>query len=407
VDVTYTVPAAELDARRSRALVAGVVGLAGCAAGYVLDPGNFFRAWLVGYLLFLGITLGSLALVMIQHLSGGAWGVFRRIFEASSRTIPLMAVLFLPVLFGMHELYPWTHADLVREDHILQQKAPYLNTTFFIVRTVIYFVGWWLLARALNRLSQRQDTGDPSVNIPIQRLSGAGLVFYALTVTFAGIDWIMSLNPHWFSTLFGFLIMGGQGLAALSFTVVIASQLMPREPMEGWLKPSHIHDLGKLMLAFVMLWAYFNFSQYLLTYAANLAEEVPYMITRTTNGWQYLALFLVLFHFAVPFLLLLSRDRKRNVHRLVIVALWLLFVRFADLFMMVSPEFAATGGNLHAHTGEGAHVSHFFVHWLDLAAPLGIGGLWMWMFYTQLGGRPLLAAGDPYLREALQSSGGH
>jgi hypothetical protein len=407
VDVTYTVPAAELDARRSRALVAGVVGLAGCAAGYVLDPGNFFRAWLVGYLLFLGITLGSLALVMIQHLSGGAWGVFRRIFEASSRTIPLMAVLFLPVLFGMHELYPWTHADLVREDHILQQKAPYLNTTFFIVRTVIYFVGWWLLARALNRLSQRQDAGDPSVNIPIQRLSGAGLVFYALTVTFAGIDWIMSLNPHWFSTLFGFLIMGGQGLAALSFTVVIASQLMPREPMEGWLKPSHIHDLGKLMLAFVMLWAYFNFSQYLLTYAANLAEEVPYMITRTTNGWQYLALFLVLFHFAVPFLLLLSRDRKRNVHRLVIVALWLLFVRFADLFMMVSPEFAATGGNLHAHTGEGAHVSHFFVHWLDLAAPLGIGGLWMWMFYTQLGGRPLLAAGDPYLREALQSSGGH
>jgi hypothetical protein len=207
--------------------------------------------------------------------------------------------------------------------------------------------------------------------------------------------------------LFGFLIMGGQGLAALSFTVVIALQLMPREPMEGWLKPSHIHDLGKLMLAFVMLWAYFNFSQYLLTYAANLAEEVPYMITRTTNGWQYLALFLVLFHFAVPFLLLLSRDRKRNVHRLVIVALWLLFVRFADLFMMVSPEFAATGGNLHAHTGEGAHVSHFFVHWLDLAAPLGIGGLWMWMFYTQLGGRPLLAAGDPYLREALQSSGGH
>jgi hypothetical protein len=407
VDVTYTAPAAELDARRSRALVAGVVGLAGCAAGYVLDPGNFFRAWLVGYLLFLGITLGSLAPVMIQHLSGGAWGVFRRIFEASSRTIPLMAVLFLPVLFGMHELYPWTHADLVREDHILQQKAPYLNTTFFIVRTVIYFVGWWLLARALNRLSQRQDTGDPSVNIPIQRLSGAGLVFYALTVTFAGIDWIMSLNPHWFSTLFGFLIMGGQGLAALSFTVVIASQLMPREPMEGWLKPSHIHDLGKLMLAFVMLWAYFNFSQYLLTYAANLAEEVPYMITRTTNGWQYLALFLVLFHFAVPFLLLLSRDRKRNVHRLVIVALWLLFVRFADLFMMVSPEFAATGGNLHAHTGEGAHVSHFFVHWLDLAAPLGIGGLWMWMFYTQLGGRPLLAAGDPYLREALQSSGGH
>ena len=407
MDVTYTVPAAEFDARRSRALVAGAVGLAGCAAGYLIDPGNFFRAWLVAYLLFLGITLGSLALVMIQHLSGGSWGVFRRIFEASSRTIPLLAVLFLPVLFGMHELFPWTHADLVREDHILQQKAPYLNTPFFIVRAVIYFVGWWLLATALNRLSQRQDTGDPGVNIPLQRISGAGLVFYALTVTFAGVDWIMSLNPHWFSTLFGFLIMGGQGLAALAFTVVIAAQLMPREPTEGWLKPSHFHDLGKLMLAFVMLWAYFNFSQYLLMYAANLAEEVPYIITRTTNGWQYLALFLVLFHFAVPFLLLLSRDRKRNAHRLVLVALWLLVVRFADIFMMVSPEFAATGGNLHAHTGESAHASHLFVHWLDLAAPLGIGGLWLWMFYTQLGRRPLLAVGDPYLREALQSGGGH
>ena len=407
MDVTYTVPAAEFDARRSRALVAGAVGLAGCAAGYLIDPGNFFRAWLVAYLLFLGITLGSLALVMIQHLSGGSWGVFRRIFEASSRTIPLLAVLFLPVLFGMHELYPWTHADLVREDHILQQKAPYLNTPFFIVRAVIYFVGWWLLATALNRLSQRQDTGDPGVNIPLQRISGAGLVFYALTVTFAGVDWIMSLNPHWFSTLFGFLIMGGQGLAALAFTVVIAAQLMPREPTEGWLKPSHFHDLGKLMLAFVMLWAYFNFSQYLLMYAANLAEEVPYIITRTTNGWQYLALFLVLFHFAVPFLLLLSRDRKRNAHRLVLVALWLLVVRFADIFMMVSPEFAATGGNLHAHIGESAHASHLFVHWLDLAAPLGIGGLWLWMFYTQLGRRPLLAVGDPYLREALQSGGGH
>jgi hypothetical protein len=404
---TYSLPAAEFDARRSRALIAGGVGLAACAIGFVFYPGNFYRAWLIAYMLFLGIALGSTALMMIQHLSGGAWGIFRRIFEASSRTLPLMAVLFLPIVFGMHELYPWTHADLVAEDHILQTKSVYLNAPFFLLRAAIYFASWIGLAMILNKLSLRQDTGDIGVNLRIQRISGAGLVIYALTVTFAGIDWIMSLNPHWYSTLFGFLMMGGQGLAALSFTVVAASMLMPREPQEGWLKPNHFHDLGKLMFAFVMLWAYFNFSQYLLTYAANLVEETPYMITRTSHGWEYLALFLVSFHFAVPWLLLLSRERKRNARRLVLVALWLLFMRYADLYMMVSPEFAAAGGNLHAHTGGGEHVSHFFVHWLDLAAPLGIGGLWLWMFFTQLGRRPLFASGDPYLRESLQTSGGH
>jgi hypothetical protein len=406
VDLTYTVPAAEFDTRRSRALIAGGVGLAACAVGFVVAPAQFYRAWLVAYLLFLGIALGSMALMMIQHLSGGAWGIFRRIFEASSRTIPLLAVLFIPILLGMHDLYPWTHAELVAEDHILESKKPYLNTLFFIARAVFYFACWWGLSALLNKLSLRQDTGEAGVNSPIQRLSGGGLVLYALTVTFAGIDWIMSLNPHWFSTLFGFLLMGGQGLAALSFTVIVATLLMPRVPTEGWLKPNHFHDLGKLMFAFVMLWAYFNFSQYLLIYAANLQEEVPYMLTRTSNGWQYLALFLVGFHFFVPWLLLLSRDRKRNPHRLVLVAFWLLFVRFADLYMMVTPEFAATGANLHALHGE-EHVSHFFVHWLDFAAPLAIGGLWVWMFFTQLGRRPIIPVGDPYLREALQSSGGH
>jgi hypothetical protein len=178
------------------------------------------------------------------------------------------------------------------------------------------------------------------------------------------------------------------------------------EPLADVLKPHHFHDLGKLMFAFVMLWAYFNFSQYLLVFAANLIEEIPYMTTRTTHGWQYLALFLTIFHFAVPWLLLLSRDLKRNPHRLVVIAAWMLVMRFADIYMLVSPEFASTGGNLHLLDGE--HVSHFFVHWLDLAAPLAIGGFWVWMFFTQLRQRPLLATGDPYLRQALESgAGGH
>jgi hypothetical protein len=406
VEATYTPPVADLDARRSRALIAGLVGLAICAIGFVFDRDHFFRSWLIAYLLFLGIALGSMALMMIQHLSGGTWGVFRRIFEASSRTLGLLFLLFLPVLLGIGSLFTWSHPEHVQTDEILRHKSLYLNVPFFIARAVFYFAVWIALAWILNRLSARQDTGDLSVNTSIQRWSGAGLVIYAMTVTFAGVDWIMSINPHWYSTLFGFLMMGGQGLAALAFTIVVSTFLVKREPMATLLRPHHFHDLGKLMFAFVMLWAYFNFSQFLLTYAANLVEEIPYMITRLSHGWQYLAIFLLLFHFVVPWLLLLSRQTKRTPERLVVIAVWILFVRYADLFMMVTPEFAASGENLHMLAGE--HESHFFVHWLDVAAPLAIGGLWLWMFFTQLRQRPLLAAGDPYLRESLASgAGGH
>ena len=407
MEMTYTPPAADLGVPRQRALIVGAVGLVACAAAFVLDRDHFFRSWLISYWLFLGIALGSLALTMIQHLSGGQWGVFRRVFEASSRTLPLLVVLFIPVLVGLHTLYPWTDANLVRTDEVLKHRQVFLNTGFFLARAAIYFASWLALMAVLNRWSLRQDSGDLSVNLPMQRLSGAGLVVYAITVMFAGIDWIMALNPHWFSTIFGFLTMGGHGLEALAFTILAANFLFPRPPMAGLLKPSHFHDLGKLMLAFVMLWAYFNFSQYLLTYAANLVEEVPYMIVRISNGWQFLALFLVVFHFAVPFLLLLSRNLKRRPRQLVIIALWVLIARYADIYMLVSPEFAASGPNIHMLAGEGEQVSRFFFHWTDLAAPLAIGGLWVWMFFTELGKRPLFAAGDPYLRESLATAGGH
>jgi hypothetical protein len=403
-DVTYSPPAAELDRARSRALVVGVIGLAGCAAGFVLARDHFFRAWLIAFLLFLTIGLGSLALLMIQHLTGGAWGVFRRIFEASSRTLPLLALLFIPIALGTGALYPWSHADHVAGDEILRHRAAYLNLPFWLGRAAFYFAGWIGLVFILNGLSRRQDNGDGSVNLSIQRWSGFGLVFFALTLTFAGIDWIMALNPHWYSTLFGFLMIGASGLAGLAFTIIAATFLFKSEPMSGVLKPYHFHDLGKLMFAFVMIWAYFNFSQYLLTFAANLAEEVPYMITRTTNGWGYLALFLITFHFFVPWLLLLSRDTKRNPYRLVNLAVWLLIVKYADFFMMVSPEFSASGPNLHLLEGEA--VSRLFVHWVDLFAVLAVGGLWVWMFMGELKKRPLLALSDPYLKQALESGGG-
>jgi len=403
--LTFTPPVADIDARRSKALIVGLVGLALCAIGFVIDRDHFFRAWLISFWLFLGISCGSLAWVMIQHLSGGQWGVFRRVFEAASRVLPLLALLGLPVLLGTHSLYPWANPDLVAKDEILRHRALYLNTGFFVIRYVIYFAVWIGFATMLNGLSSKQDSADASVNLKLQRLSGAGLVAYALTVMFAGIDWIMVLNAHWYSSLFGFLSMGGQGLESLAFTIIVSAFLVKREPFLGFLKPHHFHDLGKLSLAFVMLYAYFNFSQYLLTYAANLVEEIPYMMTRVHHGWQFLALFLVVFHFALPFLMLLNRDLKRRPHRVLWLAAWILFVRWVDILMLVSPEFAADGQNIHM-LGEGAE-SHLFIHWLDLAAPLAVGGLWLWMFFTQLAKRPLLPIGDPYLYESLQQGGGH
>jgi hypothetical protein len=404
--MTYSPPVEELARRRTRALAAGIVGLVACGIAFAVDRNHFYLSWLVTYLLFLSIVLGSLAFVMIQHLTGGVWGVFRRIFEAASRTMPLMIILFIPVVLGLKTLFPWANADAVARDEILRHRVPYLNTTFFLIRAAIYLFGSWAFAAILARWSARQDAGDVSVNIRLQRLSGAGIVFTAIVAMFAGIDWIMATNAHWYSTIFGFLMLTSEGLAALSFTIIIGYVMVKDTPLVDVVKPTHFHDLGKLMFAFIMLWAYFNFSQYLLTVYGNLPQEIPYMITRSTHGWGYLAIFLVLFQFALPWLLLLSRDLKRNARRLVIFGWWILIVRFFDLYMMVAPEFMPNGVN--AHTLVGDHATTLFFHWTDLAAPLAIGGLWMWAFYRRLAERPLFALGDPYLRESLESgAGGH
>ena len=406
----YAPPTADIDARRRLALIVGVVGLAACGLGFAIDRGNFYRAWLIGYLMWLSVSLGSMALMMVHHLSGGAWGlVVRRVFEASAKTLPLMAVLFVPIVLGLESLYPWTHPDLVAADEILQHKAIYLNTPFFLARAVIYFAGWILLASLLSRWSRAQDEGDEATTARMRKLSGAGLVFYAFSVTAASIDWVMSLTPHWFSTLFGFIFVGTQGLSALAFTILIMVFLGRRAPMDTVFKANHFHDMGKLTLAFVMLWAYFQFSQYMLIFAANVLEEIPYYLSRIDHGWQYVGIFLVVFQFFVPFALLLSRDVKRASNRLMLIAVWLLVVRFVDNVFLVSPEFDPSGMSLHMEAGAeaGEHTSAFFVHWLDVAAPMAIGGLWVWLFFSNLRARPLLPVRDPYLQNALESSGGH
>src|SRR5437762_8134751 len=333
--------------------------------------------------------------------------VVRRVWEASSRTLPLLTLLFIPVVLGMNHLYPWTHTELMQTDEVLKHKAAYLNPTFFLARTAVYFIGWNLIAWRMTALSRAQDEGDVDATRSMQLLSGGGLAFLGLSITFVGVDWFMSLNPDFYSTMFGFLFMNYLGLAGLDFTIIMASYLRKNGPLAGLFRQSHFADYGKLTLAFVMMWAYFQFSQYLLVYAANLRDEIPYVLTRIEGGWQYLALFLLIFQFAVPFCLLLSRPLTRTPERLVRLALWLLIIRLIDTFMYVTPEVDRSGPNRWIMPGD--HASVFFSNWLwlDIATPIAIGGIWFWMFFTQLRQRPLLPIGDPYLSSALESSGGH
>jgi hypothetical protein len=356
-----------------------------------LYPAQFFHAWLISYMLVAGITLGSLALVMLQHLSGGAWGlVIRRVLESATRTLPLVALLFLPLLLGLQRLYAWARPAEVAHEELLLHKRPYLNVPFFLTRALIYFAVWLALAYFLNKWSREQDAQhDPTLARRFQLLSSGGLVAYAITMTFAAIDWVMSLEPEWFSTMFGLLMIGGQALSALAFVIAVVVLLARFEPLTRVLTPSHLHDLGKLMLAFVMLWAYLSFSQFLIIWSGNLPEETPWYIRRLNGGWQYIGLALVVLHFVLPFFLLLSRDLKRHGRRLALVALLVIVMRFVDLFWLIAPA---------------QRTGHLALHWLDVAALIGIGGVWLGAFAWQLQKRPLLPLNDPELDAVLREA---
>ena len=378
----------ELARYQRQLLIAGGAGAAVSLVGLLLDRRQFFQSYLMTFMLLLGATLGSLALGMIHQLSGGAWGVVtRRIFGAASRVLPVLTILYVPLLFGLHDLYEWTHHDVVEADPILSGKSAYLNIPFFLLRTALYFAVWNAIAYFLNRWSLEQDRSpDPRIATRMQMLSGGGLVAYGLTITFASFDWVMSLDPHWFSTIYGVLFMGGQGLTALAFLVIALAWLSRREPLNTIVVPSHFHDLGNLMLAFVMLWAYFSFSQYLIIYSGNLPEEITWYTRRLFTGWRLIGVALVLFHFAVPFLILLSRAVKRNPQLLVKVAVGVIVVRLIDLFWLIAPEL---------------HRDGFVLSWLDVLLPLSLGCVWLGCFIWQLRGRPLLPLHDPQFHETL------
>ena len=373
---------------QQRLLVAGAAGAAVSLVGAFLNARQFFQSYLMAYMLCLGVTLGCLALGMVHQLSGGAWGVLiRRPIGAATRVLPVMTVLFLPILLGMRTLYPWTDATLVAADEMLRHKQPYLNVPFFLVRAAVYFGIWNLLTYLLNAWSLEQDQNpDPRLARRMQTLSAIGLLGYGLTITFASFDWLMSLEPHWFSTIYGVLIMGGQGLAAMAFMIAVLVWLGRRPPLDRIVAPTHFHDLGNLMLAFVMLWAYFSFSQYLIIWAGNLPLEISWYQHRLQTGWRVVGVTLILFHFAVPFVVLLSRTVKRAPELLIKVAIGILVLRVVDLFWLIAPEF---------------HENGLVVHWLDVVLPLSLGALWLAAFVWQLRGRPILPVHDPQFDEAL------
>jgi hypothetical protein len=372
-----------LEGAQKRWLVIGLVGAAVCAAGAVTNIDQFFRSYLFGYMFWFNLTLGCLAAVMAHNLTGGDWGeATRRQLEAGMRVLPLMALLFLPILLGLPKIYEWANPEHVAHDAMLQQKAAYLNPSFFTIRAALYFLIWLTLANFLYKWSTELER-SPSLAVvrKLENLSGPGVVIFFLTSTFAAFDWVMSLDPHWYSTIYGLLFIVGQGLAMLAFMVGVTTWLSRREPLSHVVTEKHFHDLGKLMHGFVVLWTYGTFSQFLIMWAGNMPEEIVWYVHRSAGGWKYVILALGLFHFAVPFFLLLSRSNKQRSHILVKIAGGLLLMRFVDLYWLISPSFYHDG-------------VHF--HWLDIAAPVGIGGLWLTTFYAQLKKRPLTPLPDPF-----------
>jgi hypothetical protein len=392
MDAVYTAPP-EVGRFQQRALVVGIIFGLASLVGAFLNIEQFFRAYLIGFVFWIGITLGCLGLLMLQYLTSGAWGtVIRRVLEAGTRTLPLMIILFVPLaVFGLSHIYQWVHPELIKDEaarKIVEQKHLYLNTSFFWIRAVVYFLFWGGLAWFLNKWSRENDrTADPKYLSWLTKLSGPGIVFFVFMVSFASFDWVMSLDAEWFSTIFGLLFLVNWVLSAFAFVITVMVLLSTRKPMLGVVAPAHFHDLGKLLLAFVMLWAYFSFSQYLIIWSGNIPEETKWYLHRLRGGWGYVGLLIILLHFALPFVLLLSRDLKRNARVLMRVALLVFVMRFIDLVWLIVPEF---------HRGE----LHF--GWMDFVAPIGIGGIWLWYFAWELKKRPLFPFNDPGLEEAIE-----
>jgi hypothetical protein len=374
--MSHPVPAFVPETGR-RALVVGAASLGLCVLYALFRPADFFRSYLLAFLFWAGIPVGCLSLLCVQHLTGGRWGLLlRRLLEAGSRTVPFVAIGFLPILLGIPQLYVWADAAAVKADPVLQHKSLYLNIGFFVIRAALYFAAWSAIAYFLSLWSRRLDAGpDRRLERRLRGLSGGGLLVLGLTITFSSIDWGMSLEPHWVSTIYGILFMVGQVLSTFTLMIVVLAVGRDAAPFRAVLTRETVHDLGKLLFAFVMLWTYIHLSQFLIIWSANLPEEIPWYLERTRGGWRYLAWAVIVLHFVAPFLALLSRDLKRDLRRLAVVAAVVWGARWLDLYWLVVPAFDREG---------------FAFRPTDVLAAVGLGGVWLSLFARELASRPLV-----------------
>jgi hypothetical protein len=378
----------------------GVLALAACAVGAYFDPPQFFRAYLTAYLFFLGIAHGCLAILMLYHLTGGAWGfLIRRILEAGMGTMPLLAILFAPLAWGIGHIYPWANPELAASIKDIRDKQLYLNAGFFWVRAVIYFVLWVGLAWLLSSWSREQDrTGDPGATAKMVGLSAPGLIIYGVTITFASVDWVMSLQPGFRSTIFGPWFATGEILAGMACTLIVLGWILgprreldplspheeavrtPDTPLADLVSVEALNDLGNLLFTFLIIWAYMTFFQFMLTWIADLPYDVSWYTPRGQGGWQYVAWAVFVLQFSVPFFLLLMRPIKRNPRTLGATAALILGMHLVFTYYQLMPSFV--------------QATTLAQHWMDFLTPLGLGGLWVPYFLWQLTRAPLLPAHD-------------
>ncbi len=371
------------------ALFVGVIGLLLSLVGAFLDQQQFWQSYLLAYSFWLQAGLGSLGLLMLHHLVGGRWSaLIRRLLESGALTLLPLAVLFLPLLVGGSFLYPWMNAEHIQESPLLQSKAAYLNTPFFLSRAVLYFAVWIVLALLFNRWSLAEDkSGDPALTGRMRRLSALGMILFMLTTTFAAYDWLMSLEPEWFSSIYGLLFIIGSALAALALALIGLNNLASQNGLQKeWAKS--FNDLGNFLLAFVMTWAYFSFSQFLIIWSANIPEEAVWYAHRIAGGWQNVGIGLIACHFLLPFFLLLSRQLKRRAQMLSWLSGLILVMRLVDLYWLIVPAFYP----------DGIHI-----HWLDLTLVVAIGSCWIWFFIEQWSTRAPLPKFDPRLGVSNES----
>lgn len=370
------------------ALIIGVVALGLCAYGAFADRRQFFFSYLFGLLFWLQLSLGCYLVTMLHHLTGGRWGFpTRRFLEAGFMVLPLLLVLFVPIFFGLTELFPWARPADVAADKVLQGRTPYDNPLAFIARTVILLGFWSWTAFCLRRWSLQQDaTTDPAPTRRARTWSGLGIVLYGLLGTVASVDWIMSLEKHWYSTMFAVVVIIGQILLAYAFSVIMMTQFRREPPLIQVVNKTHYHQLGNLLLAFVMFWTYVSFGELLVIYSGDLPHEVDWYLHRIATSWKVVVAVLGLFHFFMPFYLLLFRVVKKHVAPLTAIAVTLFLAHVFSVYWMVMPC-------LHP---EGIRLS-----WMDFAAPIGVGGLWVAAFLAALKRAPLLPQRDPGLQFAF------